>query len=144
MSNRIDATFEKLRSKGEKAFVAYVSAGDPDLERSLQIMIALAEAGADILELGVPFSDPLADGVVNQAAAARALAAGSNSSRVFDLIRRFRQSHEIPIVLFTYLNPVYTYGYSAYHEDAAQAGADGILLLDLHHFFYHRFFNLSF
>ena len=131
MSNRIDATFEKLRSKGEKAFVAYVSAGDPDLERSLQIMIALAEAGADILELGVPFSDPLADGVVNQAAAARALAAGSNSSRVFELIRRFRQSHEIPIVLFTYLNPVYTYGYSAYHEDAAQAGADGILLLDL-------------
>ena len=131
MSNRIDATFEKLRSKGEKAFVAYVSAGDPDLERSLQIMIALAEAGADILELGVPFSDPLADGVVNQAAAARALAAGSNSSRVFELIRRFRQSHEIPIVLFTYLNPVYTYGYSAYHEDAVQAGADGILHLDL-------------
>ncbi|MDG2486717.1 MAG: tryptophan synthase subunit alpha [Roseibacillus sp.] len=131
MSNRIDATFEKLRSKGEKAFVAYVSAGDPDLERSLQIMIALAEAGADILELGVPFSDPLADGVVNQAAAARALAAGSNSSRVFELIRRFRQTHEVPIVLFTYLNPVYTYGYSTYHEDASKAGADGILLLDL-------------
>ena len=131
MSNRIDATFEKLRSNGEKAFVAYVSAGDPDLERSLQIMIALAEAGADILELGVPFSDPLADGVVNQAAAARALSAGSNSSRIFELIRRFRQTHEVPIVLFTYLNPVYTYGYTIFHEDAAQAGADGILLLDL-------------
>lgn len=131
MSNRIDATFEKLRSNGEKAFVAYVSAGDPDLDRSLEIMVALAEAGADILELGVPFSDPLADGVVNQAAAARALAAGSDSSRVFELIRRFRRHHEVPIVLFTYLNPVYTYGYGAYHEDAARAGVDGILLLDL-------------
>ena len=105
MSNRIDATFEKLRSNSEKAFVAYVSAGDPDLDRSLEIMVALAEAGADILELGVPFSDPLADGVVNQAAAARALAAGSDSSRVFELIRRFRRHHEVPVVLFTYLNP---------------------------------------
>ena len=131
MSNRIDATFENLRSTGEKAFVAYVSAGDPDLERSLEILVALAEAGADIIELGVPFSDPLADGIVNQAAAARALAAGCDTTRVFELIRRFRESHQVPLVLFTYLNPVYTYGYDAYHHDAAKAGADGILLLDL-------------
>jgi len=131
MSNRIDATFENLRATGEKAFVAYVSAGDPDLGRCLEILIALAEAGADIIELGVPFSDPLADGIVNQAAAARSLAAGCDTKGVFELIRRFRKSHQVPIVLFTYLNPVYTYGYDAYHHDAAEAGADGILLLDL-------------
>ena len=131
MSNRIDATFENLRATGEKAFVAYVSAGDPDLERSLEILVALAEAGADIIELGIPFSDPLADGIVNQAAAARALAAGCDTARVFELIRRFRESHQVPLVLFTYLNPVYTYGYDTYHHDAAEAGADGILLLDL-------------
>ena len=106
MSNRIDATFENLRATGEKAFVAYVSAGDPDLERSLEILVALAEAGADIIELGIPFSDPLADGIVNQAAAARALAAGCDTARVFELIRRFRESHQVPLVLFTYLNPV--------------------------------------
>ncbi len=131
MSNRIDATFAQLRADGKKAFVAYVSAGDPDLDRSLEILLALAEAGADVIELGVPFSDPLADGIVNQMAAARALEAGSNTTRVFDLIRRFRETHQIPLVLFTYLNPVYTYGFESYHRDAAEAGADGILLLDL-------------
>ena len=131
MSNRIDATFENLRARAEKAFVAYVSAGDPDFERSLEILVALAEAGADIIELGVPFSDPLADGIVNQVAAARALAAGCDTPRVFELIRRFRETHQVPLVLFTYLNPVYAYGYESYHRDAAEAGADGILLLDL-------------
>lgn len=131
MRNRIDATFEQLRANGKKAFVAYVSAGDPDHERSLEIIRGLADAGADLIELGVPFSDPLADGVVNQMAAARALAAGCNTQQVFELIRRFRETHQTPIVLFTYLNPVYTYGFENYHDDAVAAGADGILLLDL-------------
>ncbi len=131
MKNRIDATFAQLRDREETAFVAYVTAGDPDLERSLEILVALAEAGADILELGVPFSDPLADGIVNQMAAARSLAAGCDTPGVFDLIRRFRESHEVPIVLYNYMNPVYAYGYADYHRDAAEAGADGILLLDL-------------
>jgi tryptophan synthase alpha chain len=131
MSNRIDATFAKLHADGKKAFVAYVSAGDPDLERSLEILIALADAGADIIELGIPFSDPLADGIVNQMAAARALEAGCDTHKVFDLMRRFRESSQTPLVLFTYLNPVYNYGYESFHRDAAQAGADGILLLDL-------------
>ncbi len=131
MSNRIDATFAKLRDRGETAFVAYVTAGDPDLERSLEILVALAEAGADILEVGVPFSDPLADGIVNQMAAARSLAAGCDTPGVFELIRRFRESHQVPIVLYNYMNPVYAYGYRDYHRDAAEAGADGILLLDL-------------
>ena len=128
---RIDRTFAELRSRGEPAFVAYVCAGDPDLSRSLEVVRALDSAGADVIELGVPFSDPLADGVVNQMAAGRALAAGADVPGVLDLIRRFREGSGTPVVLFTYLNPIYVYGFDRFHEDAAAAGADGILLLDL-------------
>jgi tryptophan synthase alpha chain len=129
--NRLDETFSKLRERREKAFVAYVAAGDPDFERSLEVIRALADAGADVIELGVPFSDPLADGIVNQMAAARALEAGMDTSKVLELIRKFRETHQTPVVLFTYLNPVYAYGFAAFQRDAAEAGADGILLLDL-------------
>lgn len=131
MSNRIDSTFARLRETQQKAFVAYVAAGDPNFETSLEIIKSLADAGADIIELGLPFSDPLADGIVNQMAAERALKSGMTTRRVIELIRRFRETHETPIVLFTYLNPVFTYGFEAFHADAAAAGADGILLLDL-------------
>ena len=131
MSDRIDNTFSRLRAAGRKAFIAYVAAGDPDFDRSLEILRTLADAGADILELGLPFSDPLADGIVNQMAADRALKAGMTTPRVLDLIRAFRETHETPIVLFTYLNPIFNYGFQAFHQDAAAAGADGILLLDL-------------
>ncbi len=131
MENRIDTTFARLREQNRKAFVAYVAGGDPDFERSLEILHALSEAGADIIELGVPFSDPMADGIVNQLAADRALKAGMNARRIIDLIRAFRETHETPLVLFTYLNPVYAYGFEKFHNDAAAAGADGILLLDL-------------
>ncbi len=131
MPNRIDSTFTRLRENHQKAFVAYVAAGDPNFESSLEIIKSLADAGADIIELGLPFSDPLADGIVNQMAAERALKAGMTTARSLELIRRFRESHETPIVLFTYLNPVFTYGFEAFHHDAAAAGADGILLLDL-------------
>jgi tryptophan synthase alpha chain len=131
MPNRIDSTFADLRAKNQKAFVAYVAAGDPNFESCLEIMKSLADAGADILELGLPFSDPLADGIVNQMAADRALKAGMTTIRVIDLIYKFRETHQTPIVLFTYLNPIFTYGFDAFHRDAAQAGADGILLLDL-------------
>ncbi|GAA5496990.1 tryptophan synthase alpha chain [Rubritalea halochordaticola] len=131
MSNRIDTTFAKLAETNTAAFVAYVAAGDPDMERSLEIIRGLADAGADVIELGVPFSDPLADGVVNQLAADRALKAGATFTKVLQLIRDFRTTHETPIVLFTYLNPIYTYGYERFHADAAAAGADGVLLLDL-------------
>jgi tryptophan synthase alpha chain len=129
--NRITRTFETLQSQGKKAFVAYVAAGDPDYDRSLEILKGLADAGADILELGLPFSDPLADGIVNQMAADRALKAGMNTHRVIDLIRDFRKTHETPLVLFTYLNPIFHYGYEKFQIDAVAAGADGILLLDL-------------
>jgi tryptophan synthase alpha chain len=131
MPNRIDSTFIRLRENHQKAFVAYVAAGDPNFESSLEIIKTLADAGADIIELGLPFSDPLADGIVNQMAAERAIKAGMTTIRSLELIRRFRESHETPIVLFTYLNPVFTYGFEAFHHDAAAAGADGILLLDL-------------
>ncbi len=131
MSTRLTKTFSDLKESGKSAFVAYVAAGDPNFDASLQIMHALSRAGADVIELGVPFSDPLADGIVNQLAAERALKAGMNVSRVLDLIRAFREESETPLVLFTYLNPIYTYGYEKFHKDASAAGADGILLLDL-------------
>ncbi len=129
--NRIDATFEKLRATGKKAFVAYICAGDPNLERMLDVVAALESAGVDILELGLPFSDPLADGVVNQMAAQRALQAGTTTAGVLEAVKKLRERTQIPIVLFTYLNPVYAYGFAKFHRDAAALGADGILLLDL-------------
>ena len=129
--NRIDHCFKNLQEQNKTAFIAYVCAGDPNPERSLEIVQSLEKAGADIIELGIPFSDPMADGIANQLAAHRALEAGATLSGVLDLIRKFRETSEVPIVLFTYLNPVYTYGFARFHEDAATAGADGVLLLDL-------------
>lgn len=131
MPDRLSSTFTSLRAHGKKAFIAYIAAGDPDFDRSLDIMKTLADLGADIIELGLPFSDPLADGIVNQMAADRALKSGMTTPRVLDLIRAFRTTHDTAIVLFTYLNPIFTYGFERFHHDAAQAGADGILLLDL-------------
>lgn len=129
--NRITRTFAQLQSSGKKAFIAYVAAGDPDFDRALEILKRLADAGADILEMGLPFSDPLADGIVNQLAAERALKAGMNTHRVLDMIREFRKTHETPLVLFTYLNPIFAYGFEKFQREAVEAGADGILLLDL-------------
>lgn len=132
MDNRIDQVFNQLRSQNKTAFVAYVAAGDPDMPRSLEVMLALERAGADVIELGVAFSDPLADGVANQMAAQRALNAGATLSRTLDLVRDFRKTGSTtPIVFFTYLNPVYVYGFSRFHQDAAAAGVDGVLFLDL-------------
>lgn len=131
MPNRIDTVFSALQESNSKAFVAYVAAGDPNFDESLEVIKGLADAGADIIELGLPFSDPLADGIVNQMAADRALKSGMSTIRAIELIRRFRETHQTPIVLFTYLNPIFTYGFEKFHHDAAAAGADGILLLDL-------------
>ena len=129
---RLDDTFASLKSAQKKAFIAYIAAGDPTFHTSLTIMHALAQIGADILELGLPFSDPLADGIVNQMAAERALKAGMTTARTLDLIRAFREKNQhTPIVLFTYLNPIFTYGFGKFQQDAVAAGADGILLLDL-------------
>ncbi|HEY2341711.1 MAG TPA: tryptophan synthase subunit alpha [Chthoniobacteraceae bacterium] len=131
MPNRIDRKFEELRSAGSKAFVAYISAGDPNLQATCRLALALERAGVDILELGVPFSDPLADGIVNQLAASRALAAGTTVHGVLDAVREIRRASQIPIVLYTYVNPIYRYGFAKFHQDAEAAGVDGLLILDL-------------
>ncbi len=130
--NRIDRAFNRLRAAGEKGFIAYIAGGDPNLAATLELASALESVGVDILELGVPFSDPLADGPVNQAAAARALAAGTTVGGIMDCVRAIRAGRsELPLVLFTYLNPVYAYGYERFLRDAATSGADGVLILDL-------------
>ena len=128
---RLDHTFAKLRADKKAAFIAYVSAGDPSLSATLDIVLALEVAGADIVELGLPFSDPLADGIVNQLAAQRALESGTTTSGVLKLVSQIRERSQIPLVLFAYLNPIYAYGFERFHKDAAAAGVDGILLLDL-------------
>ncbi len=129
---RLDDTFATLKKQNQKAFIAYVAAGDPSFELSLEVMHTLADIGADVIELGMPFSDPLADGIVNQMAADRALKSGMTTARTLDLIKAFRATNDkTPIVLFTYLNPIFTYGFSRFQKDAVAAGADGILLLDL-------------
>ncbi|MCX7869164.1 MAG: tryptophan synthase subunit alpha, partial [Terrimicrobiaceae bacterium] len=131
MPSRIDHTFSRLRSSRQSGFISYVTAGDPSPSRSLEILRALEDAGTDILELGIPFSDPLADGPTIQAAAGRALAAGMTVGKVLDLVRSFREHSELPIVLFTYLNPLYARGFGKFVREAAEAGADGLLVLDM-------------
>ena len=129
---RLAETFSTLKANHRKAFIAYVAAGDPNFDLSLEVMHTLADIGADVIELGLPFSDPLADGIVNQMAADRALKAGMTTARTLDLIRAFRETdNKTPLVLFTYLNPIFTYGFAKFQKDAVEAGADGVLLLDL-------------
>lgn len=131
MQNRIDQCFQRLRARKEKAFIAYICAGDPDFPRTVALALALEKAGTDILELGIPFSDPLADGVVNQLAAQRALEAGATVSGVLDCVRNIRARSQMPIVLYTYLNPIFQFGFDRFHREASEAGVDGLLILDL-------------
>ena len=129
--NRIDSLFAGLKSEDRPAMIAYITGGDPTLRTSAAIALALEAAGVDLLELGIPFSDPLADGATIQAAAARAIAAGATVPGILDLVRKIRETSQIPIVLFTYLNPVYVYGFERFQADACAAGVDGVLFLDL-------------
>jgi tryptophan synthase alpha chain len=129
--SRIQEVFARARAENRAAFVAYVCAGDPDFNTSLEVCRALLANGVDILELGVPFSDPLADGLTNQLAAQRALEGGMTASRVFELVKRVREFSDAPIVFYTYYNLVFANGVDAYVRAARQAGVDGILTLDL-------------
>lgn len=131
MSNRIDQKFAELRAAHRSGFMAYITAGDPSLDATEQLVPALATAGVDFVELGVPFSDPLADGVVNQLGAQRALVAGATLDKVLASVRRIRAQTAVPLILYTYLNPVYIHGFEKFHEEAAAAGVDGVLILDL-------------
>jgi tryptophan synthase alpha chain len=129
--SRIDDAFARLRAKRRTGLVAYVTAGDPDLERSADVIRAVDRGGADVIELGVPFSDPLADGPVIQRATERALANGATLGRVLDLARGLRAAVSAPLVLFTYANPMVRMGLEAFAERAHAAGIDGVLVLDL-------------
>ncbi len=130
--NRIATRFEELRQRGRKALIPFITAGDPTASFTLSCMHAMVEAGADILELGVPFSDPMADGPVIQKASERALAHRMSLRRTLDLVAEFRQRDQTtPVVLMGYLNPVESMGYRAFAERAAEVGVDGVLTVDL-------------
>jgi tryptophan synthase alpha chain len=129
--SRLAQTFARTRAQNRAAFVAYVCAGDPDFESSLAACRALLANGVDVLELGVPFSDPLADGLTNQLAAQRALESGMTAARVLELVRRLRETSDAPIIFYTYYNLVFANGVDAYVRSAKEAGLDGILTLDL-------------
>ena len=132
MTDRFDALFARLKAENRPALVTYVMGGDPDLETSQAIVGGLPEAGADIIELGMPFSDPMADGPAIQMAGRRALKAGQTVGRTLDMVRRFRQTDSAtPIVLMGYYNPVYIYGVERFVTDAKAAGVDGLIVVDL-------------
>ena len=129
---RIDAKFEDLRARGKKAFVSYVMAGDPDFDRSLEIVRGLPAAGVDIIELGLPFTDPMADGPTIQLAGQRALEAGMTLNRTLEMVRAFRENDDTtPIVLMGYYNPIYSMGVEKFLTEAKNAGIDGLIVVDL-------------
>lgn len=128
---RISKRFAELRDAAELGLVAYITAGDPSLDATYKFVLALTEAGADVIELGVPFSDPLADGPTIQRASERALTSGTTLAGVLDVVRRIRQSNEVPLVLFSYFNPILQMGLEKFATAASRAGADGVLATDL-------------
>jgi tryptophan synthase alpha chain len=130
-STRISRRFAALRESGELGIVAYITAGDPSLAATMKFVLALAEAGADVIELGIPFSDPLADGPTIQRASERALKCGTTLGQVIGLVGEIRKSSDVPLVLFSYYNPVLQMGLEKFASDAAAAGADGVLITDL-------------
>jgi tryptophan synthase alpha chain len=129
--NRIVQRFEQLKSSGQKGLVVYIGAGDPNLEATRALALEFDRIGVDVLELGVPFSDPLADGLVNQLAAQRGLESGTTPPRVLETVAAIRKDSEIPIVLYIYFNLVHRHGLERFIQDASRAGVDGLLVLDL-------------
>jgi tryptophan synthase alpha chain len=128
---RIASTFETCKRENRAAFIPFIMGGDPSLDACATLLDALPAAGADIIELGIPFSDPMADGPVIQAAGIRALEAGATLKKILERASAFRKKHATPLVLMGYLNPLYVYGYEAFATDAAAAGVDGIIIVDL-------------
>jgi tryptophan synthase alpha chain len=131
VTSRIDKTFKRLKKEGKKAFIPYIMAGDPSLQRTKDIVLLFEKCGADIVELGVPFSDPLADGPTIQRASERALKNGVTLRKVISLVKDVRQKTQIPIVLMTYYNPVFKYREDDFIKDAKDAGVDGVIVPDL-------------
>jgi tryptophan synthase alpha chain len=131
ITTRISRRFAELRARGEMGIVAYITAGDPSFAASLKFVLALAEAGTDVVELGVPFSDPLADGPTIQRASERALKSGATLAGVVELVREIRKTSDVPLVLFSYYNPILQMGLEQFASAASEAGADGVLATDL-------------
>jgi tryptophan synthase alpha chain len=129
--NRIEKTFSELRQKNEKALVGFVTAGDPTPDMSMKVVLGMCRSGLDILELGVPFSDPTADGPVIQRSSERSLENGTTLTSVLEMTRSIRAETQIPIILFSYYNPIFNYGAMRFYQDAMDAGADGVLVVDL-------------
>jgi len=129
--SRIKDTFAALKTAGEKALITFITAGDPDLAATEAAVLELERSGADLVELGIPFSDPMADGPTIQLASERALASGTTLSGILDMVARLRQKTQIPIVLMGYFNPIFRYGAERFAADAAAAGVDGVLVVDL-------------
>lgn len=129
--NRIVAKFAQLKSAGKKGLVVYIGAGDPNLKATHELALAFDQAGVDVLELGVPFSDPLADGLVNQLAAQRGLESGTTPPKVLDTVAAIRQKSQVPVVLYIYFNLIHRVGMEKFIYDAAKSGVDGLLVLDL-------------
>ena len=128
---RISKRFQQLRKEGNPGLIAYLTAGDPSIERTPDLVLALERGGADIIELGVPFSDPIADGPVIQRGSARALKNGTNVAKVLEMAKKIREKSEIPLLLFSYMNPLLCYGFERLAVDAVAAGIDGCLMTDL-------------
>lgn len=131
MTSKLDRTFAQLRQRGEKALIAYVMAGDPSLQDTEQLVVELEQAGADIIELGVPFSDPIADGPVIQQAAERALRSGTSLRTILPMVTRLRARTQIPLVLMVYYNNIHAFGPERFCHEAAQAGIDGLIIPDM-------------
>lgn len=129
--NRIENKFAELAQRGEAALIPFVTAGDPDLNTTLEILRSLDRAGADCIELGIPFSDPTADGPTIQRSSQRALKTGVSVRAIFQLVREFRRASDLPLILFGYYNPIFCYGLKEFCHQAARAGADGMLCVDL-------------
>ena len=129
--NRIVQRFEELKARGESAFIPYITAGDPSLEQTERIVLALDRAGCDVIEFGVPFSDPVGDGPVIAEAAQRALARGATLEEILALVERLRTRTQVPILLFSYYNPILAFGIERFAQESAAAGVDGVLCVDL-------------
>ncbi len=129
--NRIDQKFQDLKSNKQKAFIAYITAGDPNLQLTEELVLALEKSGVDMIELGVPFSDPMADGTTIQAASQRALNQGTTLPKIFEMVKRLRQKSQLPIALMTYYNPVFSYGDENFINTCKSIGVDGVIIPDL-------------
>jgi len=131
MTKSINKVFSQLKKRNKKAFIPYITAGDPDIEKTYEILGILAELGADIIEVGVPFSDPMADGPIIQKAMERALKSGTTLKKTLEIVSTFKKKYDIPIILMGYLNPFHAYGFETFAKDAKNAGVNGVLIVDL-------------